>query len=267
MALADHLRELRRRVVIAALAVAVASTLGWINYQEIIALILEPIASYRESQGDDSLVGVNVGSSITQPFTLQLKVSLFVGVLLSAPVWIWQVWAFLLPGLTGREKRIAVVYFLAAVPLFFTGALLAAWSLSRTVAVLLSFTPADAANLQDANVYLNFVLWFVVAFGVAFLLPVVQVALNHLRLLPVRVMVKGWRVALMLILVFAAFVTPDPSAWTMLAMATPVFALYWVAIGVATIMERIRRRNAPETGWEGLSPDQASTLPPPRDPA
>lgn len=260
MALADHFRELRNRLIIAVLAVLVASVVGWIYYPQIFDFILEPLLKYA-AQHPDQIVGVNFGQGVTQPFTVQLKVSIFVGIVLASPIWIWQIWGFLLPGLTQREKRTAIAYFVAAVPLFFLGAAIAAYAMNRTIEVLLSFTPAEGANLQDGMVYLNFVLYFVVAFGIAFLLPVVQVGLNHLRILPVRAMIKGWRVALMLILVFAAFATPDPSAWTMLALALPVFFLYWVAIGVSAIMERRRKRNAKPTGWEGLSPDQASQLP------
>ncbi len=260
MSLADHFRELRNRLTIAALAVGVASIVGWVYYPQLIEIILEPLTTYAKAN-DTQVVGINFGQSITQPFSVQLKVSIFVGIVLASPVWIWQIWGFLLPGLTRREKRTAIAYFVVAVPLFFLGAALAAFAMTRTVEVLLSFTPDQGANLQDAMTYLNFVLYFVVAFGIAFLLPVVQVALNHLRILPVRLMVSGWRIALMLILVFAAFVTPDPSAWTMLALAAPVFALYWMAIGVSWLMERRRAKKASPTGWEGLSPDQASALP------
>lgn len=260
MSLADHFRELRNRLLVSVLAVLAASIVGWVFYDELYSFIMQPMEDYSRSRPGDSLVGVNFGNSITQPFSVQLKVSIFVGIVLSSPVWIWQVWAFLLPGMTRKERRIAISYFVVAVPLFFAGAALAAWSLTRTVSVLLSFTPAGGANLQDAMTYLNFVLYFIVAFGLAFLLPVMQVGLNSLRVLPVRVMVGGWRVALMLILVFAAFVTPDPSAWTMLALAAPMFALYWCAVGVSALLERRRAKNSPALAWEGLSPDQASEI-------
>jgi len=259
MSLADHFRELRNRVLLAVLGVLIASIVGWYFYEELINVLIQPLRDVRDSEGRE-IVNINFGASITQPFSVQLKVAIFVGIVLSSPVWIWQIWAFLLPGLTQKERRIALAYFLAGVPLFLAGAALAAWAIPRTVAILLSFTPDDAANLQDAMTYLNFVLYFILAFGLAFLMPVALVGLNQLRILSVRVMVKGWRVALMLILVFAAFVTPDPSAWTMLALAAPVFLLYWGAIGVAAIMERRRARKDPTRAWEDLSPDEASQL-------
>lgn len=259
MSLADHFRELRNRVLVAVLAVVVCSVVGWYVYADLFNLLVQPLREVRDSQGRE-IVSLNFGASITQPFSVQLKVSIFVGIVLASPLWIWQIWAFLMPGLTAKERRIAIGYFLGAVPLFLTGAALAAWAVPRTVAILLSFTPDDAANLQDAMTYLNFILYFILAFGLAFLMPVALVGLNQLRILPARVMVKGWRVALMIILVFAAFVTPDPSAWTMLALSVPVFALYWGAIGVSAIMERRRAKKDPTRKWADLSPDEASPL-------
>ncbi|HLS46562.1 MAG TPA: twin-arginine translocase subunit TatC [Ornithinicoccus sp.] len=259
MSLADHFRELRNRVLVATLGVLVLSIVGWYLYGDLIDLLIQPLRDVRDSAGRE-IVNINFGASITQPFSVQLKVAVFVGIVLSSPLWIWQIWAFLMPGLTPKERRIALAYFFAGVPLFLAGATLAAWAIPRTVAILLSFTPDDAANLQDAMTYLNFVLYFILAFGLAFLMPVALVGLNQLRILPARVMVKGWRIALMLILVFSAFATPDPSAWTMLALSVPVYFLYWCAIGVSFLMERQRAKRDPTRAWEDLSPDEASPL-------
>lgn len=259
MPLAQHLRELRNRLFIAILGVVACAVVGWIFYSELIDWLIEPLRDVRDAEGRE-IVNINFGASITQPFSVQLKVSVFVGIVLSSPLWIWQIWGFLMPGLKPKERRIALAYFFAGVPLFLAGAALAAWAIPRTVAILLSFTPAGAANLQDAMTYLNFVLYFILAFGLAFLMPVALVGLNQLRILSVRMMIKGWRVALMIILVFAAFVTPDPSAWTMIALSIPVYILYWGAIGVSALLERRRRKKDPTTDWQDLSPDEASSL-------
>lgn len=258
MPLAQHFRELRNRILIALLGVAAGAVVGWFLYDTLIGWLIDPLRNLSDSEG--RLIEINFGASITQPFSVQLKVSTFVGIVLSSPVWIWQIWAFLMPGLKKAERRIALAYFFAGVPLFLAGAALAAWAIPRTVAILLSFTPEGAANLQDAMTYLNFVLYFILAFGLAFLMPVALVGLNQLRILPVRAMVRGWRIALMIILVFAAFVTPDPSAWTMIALSIPVYVLYWGAIGVSAILERRRRKRDPTQAWAGLSPDEASEL-------
>ena len=160
-------------------------------------------------------------AGVTTAFSLKLKVALFVGVLIASPVWLYQVWAFIVPGLTRREKRTAMAFVAAAVPLFLGGCYLATWALPKAVEVLLGFTPHGAANLQNASDYLDFVTRFILAFGLAFLLPVFLVVLNVAHVLPARVMIKGWRVAVMLIFVFSAMMTPTPDAWTMLAAGVP----------------------------------------------
>lgn len=257
MSLRAHFTEFRNRLVVAVIAALVCSIAGWVFYDQIIDFISDPVTELRNSNGE-ALVPLNFATTLTAPFSLQLKISLFVGIVLSAPVWLWQVWAFLLPGLNRREKRLAITFGLASVPLFFAGALLAAWSLPRTIAILLSFAPPDSQNLQDAMVYLNFVLYFVLAFGLAFLMPVFMLGLNSIGLFPVSAMRRGWRIALILILVFSAFATPDPSAWTMFILAVPLMLLYISAVAVATFNERRRKKKDPE--WLSASDDEASEL-------
>ncbi len=257
MSLGSHFKEFRNRLVIAAVAVVACSVVGWIYYQDIIGVILEPISDFRNNNGEP-VVLANLAQTITQPFALQLRVSIFVGVVISSPIWIWQIWAFMLPGLKKRERRLAIWFFAASVPLFFTGAALASWALPRTAAILLSFLPPEAGGVLDAVSWLNFVLYFVVAFGIAFLLPVFMVGLNSLGLFPVKAMRSGWRFALLGILVFSALATPDPELTTMFALATPMFALYWLAVVVSTFNERRRRKNEPD--WTKTADDEASAL-------
>jgi len=261
MSLGDHLRELRRRFVIAAAAIAVGSVLGWVEYDRIFDAIMAPLRKIAaERQG---LVNINFGG-ITQPFTVQLQVALFVGVIVASPVWLFQVWGFIVPGLTKREKRTSVAFICAAVPLFLGGSLLATKAVPKAVEVLLGFTPKGAANLPDAALYLTFVTRFILAFGLAFLLPVFLVGLNVAHILPARVMLKGWRVAVILIFVFSAMMTPTPDAWTMLALAMPMIGLFYAAVGVSTILDRRRSRREP--GWAKLGDDEASPLDEPAGP-
>lgn len=255
MSLGDHLRELRRRFVIAASAIAVGSVLGWILYDRLFTAIMAPLRKMAEER--DGLVNINFGG-ITQPFTVQLQVALFVGVIVASPVWLFQVWGFIVPGLTKREKRTSMAFIGAAVPLFLSGCLLAAYAVPNAVEVLLGFTPQGAANLPDAALYLTFVTRFILAFGLAFLLPVFLVGLNVAHVLPARIMLKGWRVAVLLIFVFAAMMTPTPDAWTMLALAMPMVGLYFAAVGVSTLLDRRRARREPD--WTKLGDDESSPL-------
>ena len=254
MSLGDHLRELRRRLVISASAIAVGSVLGWIVYDRLFTAIMAPLRRMAEER--DGLVNINFGG-ITQPFTVQLQVALFVGVIVASPVWLFQVWGFIVPGLTKREKRTSMAFIGAAVPLFLSGCLLAAYAVPNAVEVLLGFTPRGAANLPDAALYLTFVTRFILAFGLAFLLPVFLVGLNVAHVLPARIMLRGWRVAVLLIFVFA-MMTPTPDAWTMLVLAFPMVAFFFAAVGVATLLDRRRARREPD--WSKVADDEASPL-------
>lgn len=255
MSLGDHLRELRRRFVIAAVAVALGSVLGWIEYDWLFNQIMAPLRKLAAER--HGLVNINFGG-ITQPFTVQLQVALFVGVIVASPVWLYQVWGFIVPGLTKREKRTTMLFVAAAVPLFLGGCFLATKIVPRAVEVLLGFTPQGAANLPDAALYLTFVTRFILAFGLAFLLPVFLVGLNAAHVLPARIMLKGWRIAVILIFVFSAMMTPTPDAWTMLALATPMIALFYAAVGISTLLDRRRARREPD--WAKVADDEASPL-------
>lgn len=255
MSLGDHLREVRRRFLIAAGAIVVGSVLGWGEYDWLFGQIMAPLRKIAAER--NGLVNINFGG-ITQPFTVQIQVALFVGVIVASPVWLFQVWGFIVPGLTKREKRTTMAFVGAAVPLFLAGCFMATRVAPKAVEVLLGFTPEGAANLPDAALYLTFVTRFILAFGLAFLLPVFLVGLNVAHVLPARIMLKGWRIAVILIFVFAAMMTPTPDAWTMLALALPMVALFYAAVGVATLLDRRRARHQPD--WSNLADDEASPL-------
>ncbi|HEY8621086.1 MAG TPA: twin-arginine translocase subunit TatC [Dermatophilaceae bacterium] len=259
MSLGDHLRELRRRFVIAAAAIVVGSVVGWVEYDRLFNAIMAPLRKLAAERGGlrGGLVNINFGG-ITQPFTVQLQVALFVGVILASPVWLYQVWGFIVPGLTKREKRTAMAFVGAAAPLFLAGCFLATRVVPNAVEILIGFTPKGAANLPDAALYLTFVTRFILAFGLAFLLPVFLVGLNVAHILPARVMLKGWRVAVLLIFVFAAMMTPTPDAWTMLVLALPMVGLFYAAVGVSMLLDRRRARREPE--WLKVPDDEASPL-------
>ncbi|MEO8517689.1 MAG: twin-arginine translocase subunit TatC [Dermatophilaceae bacterium] len=255
MSLGDHLRELRRRLFVAGGAIAVASVLGWVEYDALFERIMAPLR--RVAAERNGLVNINFGG-ITQPFTVQLQVALFVGVIVASPVWLYQVWGFIVPGLTKREKRTSMAFIAAAVPLFLSGCFFATRAVQTAVEVLLGFTPKGAANLPDAALYLTFVTRFILAFGLAFLLPVFLVGLNVAHVLPARIMLKGWRIAVLLIFVFAAMMTPTPDAWTMLVLALPMVVFYFAAVGVSFILDRRRARHEPR--WANVADDEASPL-------
>ncbi len=256
MSLADHLRELRNRLLVCVAAVLAGGVVGWIQYKPLLYFLEQPLRHLKDRDGWGS-VGLNY-QGLTTPFGLQLTVALWLGVILASPVWLYELWAFIVPGLTKREKRTAIAFICAAVPLFLAGCALANWVLPTAVRVLLDFTPEGQWNLIPADQYLAFVTRFILAFGLAFLLPVLLVALNVAHVLPAAVMLKGWRVAVILNFVFAAMMTPTPDAWTMIALALPMCGLYFGAYGVARIIDARRAKQRPQ--WADVGDDEASAL-------
>jgi sec-independent protein translocase protein TatC len=257
MSLGGHLRELRNRVTVAALAVAAGGTVGWIWYSPLLERLQDPLRQVAHDRGNN-LVTLNFGGGgITEPFSIKIKVAMFVGLMIASPVWIYEIWAFVMPGLTKKERKYAAGFLAVSVPLFLGGAYLAWLVLPKAVVTLLEFTPKGAANLPAADTYLTFVTRFILAFGLAFLLPVLMVGLNLAHVLPGRVMLRAWRVAVFHIFVFAAVMTPTPDPWTMCFMALPMIGLFFVAVGIGLLVDRSRARNDP---YAGLSDDEASPL-------
>lgn len=237
MPLREHLRELRHRVVLAAAGIALAAVLGWFLYPPVIDALQQPLPRAT----DGRLVALNF-TGVATSFDMRVKVSVFLGVLVASPWWLLQLWLFITPGLTRRERRTALAFVAAAVPLFLAGAYLAWRVLPTAVALLTEFTPEDAANLIDAQLYLSFVMRVVLAFGIAFLLPVVMVALTTVGLVRGATWLRGWRWAVLLVFVFAAFATPTPDAITMILLALPMCGLYFGAVGLCHALDRRRDR-------------------------
>ena len=258
MSLGDHLRELRRRVLIAGAAVFLGAIAGWFVYNPLLNRLSQPVEELNLQRGAN-FAKLNFGN-LTDPFAVHTTVALFVGLVLASPVWLFQVWAFIVPGLTRREKRTSLVFIGTAVPLFLAGGWLAYITLPKAVDALLSFTPDGSSNILPAADYLNFVLKFILAFGLAFLLPVFLVGLNAAGVLPARIMVKSWRPAVFLIFLFAAVMTPSPDPWSMIVLAIPMVGLYFLAVGISFLLDRRKARRAPKTTWQDLPDDQASPL-------
>ncbi|WP_082043944.1 twin-arginine translocase subunit TatC [Mobilicoccus massiliensis] len=250
MTLGAHLRELRNRLIIAGVALLVAAVPGWVFYKPLIAALSAPMMR-RGGQ-------LNF-ANLTDPFVVQLQVALFLALILSSPIWLWQVWAFIVPGLRKNEKRVAALFITCSVPLFLLGCWLAYNTLDAAVNILLGFTPSVGDNIIDASFYLKFVMRFILAFGFAFLLPILLVALNMVGVLPARTMLKGWRWAVLGIFVFAAVITPTPDPWTMAGLALPMCGLYFAACAVAAVLDRMRARRRPD--WaDDVADDEASPL-------
>ena len=243
MPLRAHLLELRRRLFLAALGLVLGAVAGWFLYVPVLDLLQQPL---RDVAADRGTIVALYFAGVATSFDMKIKVSLFLGVFVSSPWWIYQLWAFVTPGLTTKERRYAVGFLAAAVPLFVAGAALAFWALPNAVRLLTEFTPQDATNLIDAQTYLSFVMRLLLAFGLAFLLPVLMVALNFAGVGRAATWRRSWRWAVLVAFTFSAIMTPTPDALTMIVVALPICALYFVALGVCALHDRRvdRRRRA-----------------------
>lgn len=255
MPLRDHLNELRRRVVRAGLAILAGTVVGWFLYDPLLAELTEPIQRISAQEG--RIAEINFAQVATS-FDLKVKMSIWLGIIVASPVWIYQVWAFVTPGLTTKERRYALAFLSAAVPLFLAGIWLAWQFIPNAVRFLTSFTPEGGSNIIDAQYYLGFVMRLLLAFGIAFLLPVILVGLNFAGLMQGRTMLRGWRWVVVLALTFAAIATPTPEITAMFMLALPMLALFAVAIGLSVLNDRRRARREP--GFGDLDDDTPSAL-------
>ena len=226
MSIGDHLRELRNRLFISALGVLVMSVVGYLLYERAFSLITRPIEA-ANARGANLTLNFD---TILASFDMRLQVSIWLGVLFSAPLWMYEFWAFVGPGMTRKEKVYTWAYGVVGLLLFSAGTALGIWVMPHAVAILTSFIPdGPTAGLIDAGVYLAFTMRLVIVFGLAFLLPELLVALNMLGLMKGTTMLKGWRWAVVAIFTFMAFANPLPDPWSMIFMALPVTGLYFLA--------------------------------------
>jgi sec-independent protein translocase protein TatC len=262
MPLREHLRELRTRLFKAGVAVLLGAVIGWFLYPRVYEALQAPILQIRADrlrQNPTDVVTLSFDQVATS-FNLQLRMSFYIGIVLSSPVWLYQLWAFIVPGLTKREKRYSMGFVGAAVPLFLAGIALAWKVLPNAIKFLTAFTPVGTANIINASDYFTFVLQIILAFGIAFVIPLLLVALNFAGVLSAVAMAKAWRVAVFLCFLFAAVASPTPDAGSMLALAFPMVGLYLVAVGIAWVNDRRRARRAAADGFGDLSDDEASPL-------
>jgi sec-independent protein translocase protein TatC len=263
MPLADHLRELRNRLVKSLLAIGVICGVSFVYYRRIVTFLIHPINKIigctiqaGQAMPPGKHCAVLSISGLLGPFSVMLKVGLMVGVLLATPIWLYQLWAFLAPGLHRHEKKYALTFVGAGVPLFIGGAALAYLILPTTARVLIGLTPAKVTNLLPLDNYLDLLERMIIVFGLSFELPLLLVLLNLGGILSGRRMLGWWRWMVMGITVFAAIATPSTDPLTMLALAAPITALFFIAIAIALINDRRKARRADD----GLSPDEASDL-------
>lgn len=256
MALKEHLREMRNRLIKSAIAAVLGAVAGFMVYNPFMQYITEPLQRLADSGRTATINYSSVGGS----FNIMVEVALVLGVIFASPVWLYQLWAFITPALHKHERRYAMGFLAAAIPLFIGGCAMALTALPAAVYALTAFTPDGGANFVEANQYLRFFLQLILTFGVACVVPVFLVGLNMVGLIAGRTILKSWRVVVVIVLVISAMAAPGPDPVTMLYLAIPLLALFFVAVAMCLFLDRRRARKAAKReAATGVAADNATS--------
>lgn len=264
MPLKEHLRELRNRLAISLVAIAAGGVWGWLLFDRIFEFLGEPYRQVAIERGiDPSRFGINF-TNVVSPFNVHIKVAVAVGLVLGSPIWLYQIWAFVVPGLKKTEKKYALAFVGAALPLFLLGGFLATRVIPVAVGFLVDLAPKSdtVSALNTADNVIDFGVKMILGFGVMFVLPVLLVGLNFLGVLPARTLIKGWRVVVLLVFVFSAMASPAPDATSMLLLAVPVLLLFAIALVICLVNDRRKAARSTEPDYSKLSDDEASPIEP-----
>lgn len=268
MSLVEHLQELRRRVIISLLALLAGTIVGFIWYQHapfgtmpLGEILRGPYCELPpESRADFTRDG-ECRLLATRPFEmfmLRLKVGALAGLVLSSPVWLYQIWAFIVPGLHKKERRSTFTFVTLAVMLFVLGALIAYFIVGFALEFLMTMGTEFAVSALTGQDYYNFLLGLLVIFGVSFEVPLIIIMLNIVGVLEYQTLKEKRRMIILILFVFAAFMTPGQDPFSMVVLAACLVLLVEMAIQFTRINDKKRQRERPE--WMDLDDESASPL-------
>lgn len=235
MSLGQHLLELRKRLTICAVAILVFAIAAWFVTEPAIGLLRRPIEEFAAESGHTANLN---WETVTQAFDLRIQIALTLAIVASAPVWLYQIWAFVVPGLLRKEKRYAAGFLASAIPLFGLGIAAGWFVLPNIIHLMLGFAPEGTIAYLGARYYFDFILKLLLATGIAFVMPVFLVLLNLVGVLSAKAILKGWRVAILLIVLFTAIATPAADVFSMFLLAIPMILLYFTAVLITYLHDR-----------------------------
>jgi sec-independent protein translocase protein TatC len=240
MTLIEHLAELRKRLIISIIAVGVGVTIAFFIFPWIFGLLAHPYKEMTKGTGPGKCPGgcSLVATDPLQPFAVRLKVSLYFGVILALPVWLWELWRFVTPGLRKREKRYAIPFVAASIILFCAGAYVAWWTFPKALSFLSYVGGTNIQPFYTANSYVVLISLMMLAFGASFEFPVLLVALLLAGVLHTRTLRKGRRWAAVGITTFAAVITPSQDPFSLFAMAIPLYLFYEASILIGRLLKK-----------------------------
>jgi sec-independent protein translocase protein TatC len=247
MTIMEHLGELRTRLIISAVAFVAVSAVAFAFYEPIFEFIREPLCDLPPEklgpQGCD-LIAIKP----LEAFQVRIKISVLAGIVLASPIWLYQLWAFIVPGLNEKERKYAIPFVASSLVLFGAGATFAYLTLARGLGFLIGLGGPGLVPFFQADTYVNFVGLMVIAFGLTFELPLILLFLGLAGVVSVSWLRRQRRVAIVLIALLAAVVTPSQDPYTFLAMAIPLYGLYELATLILVLVERRRARKAAKGG-------------------
>jgi sec-independent protein translocase protein TatC len=258
MALADHLRELRARLLKVVVVLVVGIVVGWFFYDTLFQVLKDPYDAARGRLEEQGVRTEAVVTGVATSLLLQIKVCALAAVVVTSPFWLYQIWAFVVPGLHAHERRATKTFAVVAGPLFVAGVAVAYYVLPKGMEVLIGFTPGDVQSLVDFNDYLRFIIRMMLVFGVAFEIPLFVVLLNLAGVVSGKALgaYRPWIVVATF--VFAAVATPSTDPFSMVMLALPMTLLFLVSEGVARLVDRRRARRAAHL--DDLDDDEISPL-------
>lgn len=243
MSLADHLREARARLIRCALVLVVAFFVALPFYDQLLSLVLGPYNQAQQLIGEDTVSTAYVAGA-TGPLMLNLKLCGTAALVAASPYWLWQAWAFIVPGLLAREKRWSKVFAAIAGPLFIAGVALGYYVLPKGLGVLIGFTPAGMENLVEFGDYFSFFARMLLVFGLAVEIPFFLVLLNLAGVVTGAQLGRHRAIILMSAVVFAAVATPSTDPFSMLMLAIPMMVLFVLAEVICRAIDRRRASRA-----------------------
>ena len=255
MALSDHLRELRARILKVALALVAGLVVALFFFDQLYDFVYGPYQHAQKSLPEGSSFATTSGAA--GGLMLYLKLCGFAALIGTSPIWLYQIWAFILPGLHPNEKRWTYIFLSVAGPLFMVGIVLGYLTLPKGLEVLIGLNPPGITNLVDFNEYLQFFFRTLLVFGIAFEIPVFVIGLNRAGVVKGRTLGRYRPWIIVFIFVFAAAATPSTDPFTMTFMAVPMVILYFISEVLARVHDNRKERNRPNAG---LSPDEVSPL-------
>lgn len=241
MTLTEHLAELRTRIIRALLAVSVGVLGVLAFYDPVLSFLRRPYDNLCERRPD---LVTNCDLYSLGPldgFSARMRIALYGGLILALPVILWQIWRFIVPALHDRERRYAIPFIASSVILFLAGGVLAFYTLDRGLEFLVGWSGSDVQQAYQITRYVSLVALMIAAFGIGFEFPVLLVFLQLAGVVKPRQLVQGWRVAIVVIFVLAAVITPSGDPITLMALSLPLILLYFVAIGIGHLI--VRRRS------------------------